>query len=279
MTPNFPMPQTDANPSATGTAATPAALCVSMHDVSPHTWPQCDRLLQAVRQVADIPVTLLVVPAYHRRPDADFQPYRRALDQRLAAGDELALHGYTHLDEGPPSATWRSRFIRQAYTQSEGEFSALDEAEARRRIEIGLGWFQQHGWPVHGFVAPAFLMSEGAWQALAGSPFRYTTTMRRFHLLASRRDIPARTMVYAARNATGRWLSRLGNDFLVTAQRSVPLIRLGLHPRDADHPNLIRHLQTTLEAVLPDRHPMTKNVFADLYERRLQVSERIVIAA
>lgn len=244
------------------------ALCVSMHDVSPHTWSQCDRLLQAVRQVANIPVTLLVVPAYHRRPDENFSAYRHALDQRLADGDELALHGYTHLDEGPTAVTWRSRFVRHTYTQSEGEFSALDETEARRRIDIGLAWFARHGWPVHGFVAPAFLMSKGTWQALAGSPFRYTTTMRGFHLLRPRLDINARTMVYAARNASGRWLSRWANDTLVATQRGAPLMRLGLHPRDAHYPQLIQHVQSMLEELLPYRTAITKNAFAALYEKR-----------
>lgn len=255
------------------------ALCVSMHDVSPHTWPQCERLLQAVRQVANIPVTLLVVPAYHRRPDKDFSNYRRALDQRLADGDELSLHGYTHLDEGPMPATWRSRFIRNIYTQSEGEFSALAEAEARRRIDAGLAWFGQYDWPVHGFVAPAFLMSEGTWRALAGSPLRYTTTMRAFHLLGPRRDLPARTMVYAARNAPGRCLSRWTNDLLAATGRSAPLVRLGLHPRDANHPDLIRHVQTTLEAVLPGRVPMTKNSFAVIYEQYSAPTPSNAIAA
>lgn len=255
------------------------ALCVSMHDVSPYTWPKCAQILRAVREVANIPVTLLIVPAYHRRPDQNFSAYRQALDRHLADGDELALHGYTHLDEGPAAVTWLSRFIRNAYTQSEGEFSALDEAEARRRIDLGLAWFSQHGWPVQGFVAPAFLMSEGTWRVLAGSPFRYTTTMRGFHLLKPRQDIPARTMFYAARNAPGRWLSQRGNDMLMRTQHSAPLMRLGLHPRDAIYPGLIRHMQSTLEATLTYRAPMTKSAFAMLLVKHSLISPSTKIAA
>jgi predicted deacetylase len=37
-------------------------LCVSIHDVAPATWTECRTLLEAVAAVADIPLTLLVVP-------------------------------------------------------------------------------------------------------------------------------------------------------------------------------------------------------------------------
>ena len=130
-------------PSSSAGAETSAtrAFCLSMHDVSPHTWPQCQILLDAVRAVADIPVTLLVVPEFHRLPATDETQYTRILETRLAAGDELALHGFTHLDENPPSNQWKQRFVRSIYTQTEGEFSALTPEQACRRVEMGLAWF------------------------------------------------------------------------------------------------------------------------------------------
>ena len=119
------------------------SLCVSVHDVAPHTWLQCERLLQAIRAVADIPLTLLVVPAYHYHPVADAARYDRLLEHRLSLGDELALHGYTHLDEGAAPTGWRDKFKRQFYTQGEGEFAALGADEARQRLAWGLEWFEQ----------------------------------------------------------------------------------------------------------------------------------------
>ena len=56
----------------------PHALCVSIHDVAPATWELCAKLFDAIRDVADIPVTLLVVPAYHHREEAP-PTYLRAL--------------------------------------------------------------------------------------------------------------------------------------------------------------------------------------------------------
>jgi predicted deacetylase len=238
------------------------ALCISIHDVAPHTWPQCEALLQTIDGIADIPVTLLVVPAWHRLSERDASEYERALERRLAKGDELALHGYTHLDEGPPPRTPFERFLRRVYTLSEGEFAALDEDEAKRRIEAGLNWFAARQWPVEGFVAPAWLVSAGTWTALAGFSFRYTTTLSHFHLLPQRQLLRSPSMVYAARNALGRSMSRQRNAWLMQTLRNAPLVRLGLHPADARHPELLRDSCRLVADLLSTRQAMTKAAFA-----------------
>jgi predicted deacetylase len=157
-------------------------LCVSIHDVAPATWSDCLRLVQAVRAVADIPLTWLVVPHYHFRPE--HSPGMEAcLNVALERGDELALHGYSHLDTEAAGGGLRARFLRNVYTRREGEFAALTEAEARRRLELGLDWFAARGWTPTGFVPPAWLLGEGAWRALRAAPFTYTTTFSHFHCL------------------------------------------------------------------------------------------------
>jgi len=246
------------------------ALCVSIHDVAPETWPDCLRLLQAVRAVADIPLTLLVVPQYHGNSQQS-DSYEAMLGELLAQGHELALHGYTHLDTAPARGNLRSRFIRNVYTQREGEFAAIDAAEARRRIELGLAWFRQRHWPVHGFIAPAWLMGEGAWEAVRQFPFAYTTTLGHFYFLAQRRSLFSPSLVYTARNATGRQVSprwaELLTYFLNMAPMS-PLVRLSLHPRDARYPQLVRHFQRLLEQLLAVREPLTKAAFAQQSRNR-----------
>jgi predicted deacetylase len=239
------------------------ALCVSVHDVAPQTWPRCDRLLQAIAAVADIPVTLLVVPAYHRlQQDAECAGYDRFLAHRLSRGDELALHGYTHLDEGPAPYGMRERYKRHVFTLNEGEFSAIDASEARRRLELGLAWFDRRHWPVQGFVAPAWLLSSGAWHALQDFPFRYTTTLPRFYLLPENQALLSPSLVYSARNAWGRRMSCGWNSILSNAFSTLPLLRLGLHPNDANYPRLIAHYQMLIEKLLVARMPMTKAAFA-----------------
>jgi predicted deacetylase len=232
-------------------------LCVSIHDVAPATWADCALLRDAVRAVADIPLTWLVVPHFHCS-DAESPHMEAALSAAAARGDELALHGYTHLDLAPPAGGLRSRFLRGVYTQREGEFAVLPEDEARRRIGMGLEWFARRGWRASGFVAPAWLLGDGAWRALRAFPFAYTTTFSRFYLLPGERSVFSPSLVYTARNRAGRLLSpRLAGAGAALLGRA-PLIRLSLHPRDARYPQLVRHAQHLLERLLAGHEAVTK---------------------
>ncbi|MGJ7917613.1 DUF2334 domain-containing protein [Massilia sp. LXY-6] len=248
-------------PAAELGAALPGMLCVSIHDVAPATWPDCLRLVQAIRAVADIPLTWLVVPHYHFRPERS-AAMEAGLDVALARGDELALHGYSHLDTEANGGGLRARFLRNVYTRREGEFAALSHDEARRRIELGLAWFAERGWTPDGFVPPAWLLGEGAWQALRESPFAYTTTFSHFHCLRGAaghvKPLKSPSMVYAARNRGGRWLSPRVADFTAAMLADSPLVRFSLHPPDARYPELVRHTQRVLERLLARRSAVTK---------------------
>ena len=232
-------------------------LCVSIHDVAPATWDECARLAQALRSVADIPLSWLVVPRYHERV-GDEAAMRAGLDAALARGDELVLHGYTHLDTERQAGGMRERFVRGVYTRSEGEFSALAAAEARRRIELGLDWFRARGWPAAGFVAPAWLLGEGAWEVLPEFNFAYTTTFTRFHLLREGRSVFAPSLVYTARNRSGRALSPIAASLATPLLARAPLMRLSLHPPDVRHPRLLAHAQRLVERMLASHTAVTK---------------------
>ncbi|SNT06970.1 hypothetical protein SAMN06265795_11311 [Noviherbaspirillum humi] len=249
-------------------------LCLSIHDVSARTMAECQVLLQAVRSVADIPLTLLVVPRYHGcESNLGFE---RWLDQLQRQGHELALHGYTHQDQGPAPADWRGRFLRQLYTEREGEFAAIDAAQARHLLQLGLSWFRERDWPVRGFVAPAWLLGQGAWEALRESSFEYTTTMRRFHLLPGGPSLSAPSLVYTARNGIGRGVSRCLNSMMLPLLAARPLTRFSLHPRDARHPELLQHARRLTKKLLRDHAPSTKLAFARQW--RMQLEQETVAA-
>ena len=239
------------------------ALCISVHDAAPGTWPDCLRLLEAVRAVADVPLTWLLVPRYHGSYERS-RAMEHMLGDLLARGHELALHGYTHLDTAPLGGVG-SRLRRTVYTQREGEFAGVGAPEARERIELGLDWFRRRGWPVSGFVAPAWLLSDAAWQVLHEFPFSYTTTMGHFHWLQPRRALFSPSLVYAARNAAGRRLSPRVADAMAALLAPRPLVRLSLHPRDAHYPELLRHAQQLIERLLGEREALTKAAFAERF--------------
>jgi predicted deacetylase len=239
-----------------------SALCVSIHDVAPRTLQACKAIAEAVEHVDPrVRLTLLVVPRYHG--DASVPPeYVRWIEERLARGDELALHGLTHTDDSPPSAGVVGRATRSFYTAGEGEFAALDREQARLRIGIGREWFAQRGWPLHGFVAPAWLASPGTWEALRDFDFLYTTTLGRFWLLERGTALPAPCVVYSTRSAWRRSASRAWNSALAAASRRSRLVRFGFHPADAAHPHVMAHACTLLRSLAAQRTALTKAAFA-----------------
>ncbi|WP_336355290.1 polysaccharide deacetylase family protein [Pseudomonas granadensis] len=235
------------------------AVLLVLHDVAPETWADYQPFVEAVDDMGAVPMTWLVVPDFHRRNALDAHPaFRRLLDKRLAQGDELALHGYYHDDQEPNPTTPREWFMRRIYTH-EGEFYRLSRKAALSRLHAGLEVFQRHDWPVHGFVAPAWLMSDGTRQALRELPLQYTSDPQHIYRLPDFTAIDAPGLVWSARSAWRRGLSKVLSDQREQRWRQAPVIRLGLHPVDMRHPFSRTYWLQTLERLLADeREPLTK---------------------
>ncbi len=227
-------------------------VAIVLHDVAPATWPACERVLQCIAGIAPVPVTLLVVPRYHRNPpDLPTDDWLAWLDAAVARGDELALHGYTHLDEGKPQGVV-DKLRRRFYTAGEGEFSSLSHTDAAWRLKAGMRWFQQHGWPLHGFVAPAWLMSAGTWAAIKELQFAYTCTLSTLVALPSGRSLSSQSIVYSTRSGWRRALSVPWNAMVAARLRQAPLLRFELHPGDADYDAIRNSWMGLLKQALDD---------------------------
>ncbi|HDS1735648.1 DUF2334 domain-containing protein [Pseudomonas sp. BP8] len=240
------------------------SLMLVLHDVAPETWPDYQPFVEAVDQLGKVPMTWLVVPDFHHRNALDRAPaFCRMLERRLSQGDELALHGYYHADDGPAPRSPRDYFMRRIYTH-EGEFYGLDQAQALHRLQAGLELFDQQGWPVAGFVAPAWLMSEGTRQALRQLPLRYTSTPQHLYRLPEFTAIDAPGLVWSARSAWRRGMSRVLCDWQCRRWRSAETLRLGLHPVDMRHRASREYWLRTLQALLEQgRQPLTKSAWLD----------------
>jgi len=245
----------------------PRRLVVVLHDAAPATWAGCERLRRCVHAVAPVALTWLIVPRRHGAPpDARFEA---ALDAARSRGDELALHGWTHRDDadggrpGGPIDYARRRW----YTAGEGEFAALSQSAASERLRLGRQWFEACGWPLAGFVAPAWLMSPGTWDALDALGFEYTCTLSRLVALPSRVGLASQSIVYSTRAAWRRALSLGWNAALARAQRTRALLRFELHPGDAEHAAVRRSWMRLLERALREREAVTLQEAA----RELQV--------
>jgi predicted deacetylase len=236
-------------------AALERTVCIVLHDAAPSTRQACARTLAAVRQVAgDAPVTILAVPRYHgEAPTREFESW---LGERARRGDELALHGCTHRDEGPAHGAVDA-LRRSHYTRGEGEFWALSREEALARIDVGIAWFAERGWPLAGFVAPAWLLGPGARAAVVERPFEYTATLRQLIQLPTQAALTSQSVVYSTSSAWRRRLSLVWNAGVDVAQRNNPVLRLELHPRDADFAPVRRSWQAILARALHHRRPAT----------------------
>ena len=207
---------------------------MALHDISPATWNTYRPFVEEM-DAQGVRMTWLVVPNFHRQSPTFSNPEcLRLLETRLSRGDELVLHGFYHCDDGPPPRSLRDYAMRRLYTY-EGEFYSLDRAHAKARLEQGIELFERQGWPLHGFVAPAWLMSPGTRHALAHLPLRYTTDTTGFYHLPRFEHAPVPTLCWSARARWRRGMSYMVNTLNEKRYRRGNALRLGLHPVDMQH--------------------------------------------
>ena len=237
------------------------AVAIALHDVTPATWRECAVLLQMLDDVGATPLTLLVVPDYHfRAPVAADRAFVRAMNERLQRGDELVLHGLHHVDTAPAPRTLRGYIERRIFTRAEGEFAALPLDIAAARIAQGVELFHTLGWPLAGFVPPAWLANDSARAALARSthPFSYMTVRAGIYALPEWRFERTANLCYSPDSVLRRAYSRLAiRQELRLAQRT-PLLRISLHPQDAREPQVLAHWRELVTAAIATRRAVTK---------------------
>jgi predicted deacetylase len=235
-------------------------LCIALHDVAPATWPLCEQLLGLLDEFGRPPVTLLVVPDFHGRGRVIEAPeISCAIGRLVDRGAEVALHGYFHRDDAlSPRAPW-DWLKRRILTAGEGEFSALTRSEAADRIDRGWKELNDLFQPVLGFVAPAWLSNDDTWSALRESPLRYATTRHALVVLENMRRIPAQAITISARSRWRRRASRIWLRTLCRATSSAPLVRVALHPVDAQYADVMNDWRDALHMLLDQRTAMTKS--------------------
>jgi len=151
--------------------------------------------------------------------------------------------------------------LKQKLTvEAKGEFAALGKAEAAARIAAGVAMFEALGWPLAGFVPPAWLASAGARDALAecSHPFRYMSVRSGLYHLPQWRFERTANLCYSPTHAWRRAYSRLEIRNQWRRARRVSLLRLSLHPQDARVPQVLRHWERLVEQTLATRRIVTK---------------------
>ena len=235
---------------------------IVVHDVAPATWPACRALLAMVDALGSPPVTLLVVPHFHRGVRArDSREFVDAIDTRVARGDEVALHGLFHADDAPPPRGALAFVRRRVMTRGEAEFAAIAEAEARARLAEGIDLFSTMRWPLHGFVPPAWQLNAATRAAIdsCGHPFSYVPVRGGIFRLPQWECEPTANFCYSPDRAWRRAMSRASIAWQSRRAQNRRVLRLSLHPLDAAFPPVMRHWQALIGAALRTRRAVTKH--------------------
>ncbi len=234
------------------------ALVISIHDVSPLTREATARILERLAEMGATPCSLLVVPDHHGRghflDDPDFCAW---LKERVDSGDEPVIHGYFHRRDRKPQESARVRLATRFYTADEGEFFDISGADALRLVSQARDDFRKLRLDPGGFIAPAWLLSEGGELALRKLGFDYTTRLGTVTDLPSGRTCASQSLVWSVRSTWRRGLSRLWNKSLFRRLKTAPLLRIGIHPVDIEHRAVWRQIEELTQRALADRTPLT----------------------
>ncbi len=142
-------------------------LLASIHDVGPRSECEVDALLERLSGHLGGPrLAMLVVPDHWgEAPLTLGTPFATRLRGWAEAGVEMFVHGWFHRDtsEHHGIAALKAKHM----TASEGEFLGLDHVTALDRMTRGKALVEDIiGRPAAGFIAPAWLYSDGALKAL-----------------------------------------------------------------------------------------------------------------
>lgn len=220
-------------------------LFASIHDVSPRFESEVDALYARLCRLLGSPrMAMLVVPDFEDgAPLAANPAYARKLRGWAEAGVEMFLHGWCHRDD-----SLKRGFMQKHMTAGAGEFAQLTREEANKRLTEGRKVVEDAiGQEVAGFIAPAWLYSQGAKQALADQKF----ALAEDHMQVW---APAHGDKVLAKGPVITWASRSGprvlSSLMVAAlARSAPSVlrdaRIAVHPGDTTVHSLLDSIDAT----------------------------------
>jgi uncharacterized protein len=235
-----------------------SSLIVSLHDVSPHTWENCRRILEELAGQGLTAVSLLVIPDHHHRGHfREYPDFCAWLRREVAGGREAVIHGYYHQRPTRAAESLRDRFVTRTYTAGEGEFYDLPYDAAKALVSRAQDEF--HATDLHpvGFIAPAWLLSAQAEQALRDLNIAYTTRLAGVWDLRRGQVEHSQSLCWSVRAAWRRQMSLAWNALLYRRLAKRPLLRLAIHPVDLAHPRIWGQIKRLLAAAQLHRRALT----------------------
>lgn len=236
-----------------------AEILVCVHDVSPR---HAERLRIIHQTLTEAGVggrySMLVVPDFWRQwPLEDYPDFNDWLRARADEGVEMILHGFSHQDETEHDSAlqaWKARTM----TAREGEFFGLSFEEAQERLRAGRTLLEEIiEKPVEGFVAPAWLYSKGARQALESEGFAFAEDHSHvWSPVDGRVALRGPVVSYASRDRRRVLGSIAWSRLSTVVLRRQRVVRFAIHPHDLDVPVLFDELLRALKVFCGRRRPI-----------------------
>jgi len=226
-------------------------LLASIHDVGPRFEAEVDALLARLTGHLGAPrLAMLVVPDHWgEAPLTPGTPFATRLRGWADAGVEMFVHGWFHRDttEHHGIAALKAKHM----TASEGEFLGLDHATALDRMTRGKALVEDIiGRPAAGFVAPAWLYSDGAMRALGEAGFALAENHGRVWSPMARDKVLTRgpVITWASRSNARQLSSLAAAGALRHLLQPAKVVRIAVHPGDAHVPRLLDSIDRTFRA-------------------------------
>ncbi len=219
-------------------------LIASIHDVGPKFEAQIDALADRLTRLLGGPTfAMLVVPDHWDEAPLSAAPAYAAKLRRWAdAGVEMFLHGWRHRDDAPGKG-----FAQKHMTAGEGEFSALSFDDASARIVDGRKVVEDAiGRPVAGFVAPAWLYSAGAKDAVRAAGFALAEDhMKVWQPVTGQTVARGPVITWASRSPWRIRSSLMVAGVARAAPWALSTARIAVHPGDTRVPALLDSIEAT----------------------------------
>lgn len=211
-------------------------LVVAIHDVAAPFEGAIRAQLDLLAAIGVRRVSLLVTPDWHGdAPLRDAPGLVELLQAQVAAGSQLALHGYTHQPEPGAAFTgpWLRRLRARLFARDAAEFLTLAPEEAEALLRQGLDDFEQAGLPrPTTFCAPGWLSNTTAEAALTRAGLRYLIGMFGVRDLWSDWRIQTPAVGYmGAGSMQELGVQTLNRLVRWTALRTAPVACVYLHPQ------------------------------------------------
>jgi Predicted deacetylase len=235
----------------------PKRLLASIHDVGPGFAREVDQLAALLERALGGPrYAMLVVPDHWgSNPLSADKAFQSKLRRWSDAGVDMFVHGWFHKDAAEHVGV--ARLKARHMTAGEGEFLGLDRESALKRMRHGKALIEAIiGRPVAGFVAPAWLYSPGALEALAEAGFLLAEDHWKVWRPDTGQTISRGPVITWASRSMPRTASSL--VFAVLARRLMGgqhTVRIALHPGDVTKESLLHSIDRTLTRFTASHRP------------------------